>query len=685
MSNVNPLLEISTLPNHAPAFDKIQDEHFLPAVEAAIAEARENIDKIKADPSEPDFMNTIAALENASETLGTVTSIFYNQLSAAGNDTLHDLAEKIGPLGAAFSNDVLLDETLFARVKAVYDEKETLGLSAEQDTILEDTYQAFVRGGAMLDDQKKERLREISQHLSVLGPTFMNNVTKSAEQFEMLIENESDLSGLPESAISGARHAAEEKGHEGKWLFTLEFPSFGPFIQYADKRELREKIWRAFSSRAYGDDYDNCDTILKIVRLRDERAKLIGYQNHAEYVLERRMAESADTVMAFLEKLKNAYKPGAEKELKELQDFAKEKDGLDDLKPWDVGYYAEKLKQERFHFSSEDLRPYFPLENVLNGCFTHFSQLFGLSFTANENYPAWHKDVTAYDVTEEKTGRFIGTLYADFHPRTGKKDGAWKTSYRDQGLFHGKVERPVIAIVCNFTKPTKDTPSLLTHGEVQTLFHEMGHAVHALLSDVTYSAVAGTNVKWDFVELPSQLQENWTFRKETLDLFARHYKTGEKIPAELVEKLNKARNFMVAWGGLRQVNFGILDMAWHTNDPAKISDVAAFEDAETAETSLFPRLAGPASTAFSHIFAGGYAAGYYSYKWAEVLDADTFEAFLENGLYDKETAEKYKQEILSKGGSEHPTILYRRFRGRDADPDALLRREGLAPPDKKAA
>lgn len=685
MSNANPLLEISTLPNHAPAFDKIQDEHFLPAVEAAIAEAKENIEKIKADPSEPDFTNTIAALESASETLGTVTSIFYNQLSAAGNDTLHELAEKIGPLGAAFSNDVLLDETLFTRVKAVYDKKDTLGLNAEQDTILEDTYQAFVRGGAMLDDQKKEQLREISQRLSVLGPAFMNNVTKSAEQFEMLIDDKNDLSGLPESAISGARHAAEEKGHEGKWLFTLEYPSFGPFIQYADNRALREKIWRAFSSRAYGDDYDNCDTILKIVRLRNERAKLIGYQNHAEYVLERRMAESADTVMAFLEKLKNAYKPGAEKELKELQDFAKDKDGLEDLKPWDVGYYAEKLKQERFHFSSEDLRPYFPLENVLKGCFTHFSRLFGLSFTANDSYPAWHKDVTAYDVTEEKTGRFIGTLYADFHPRTGKKDGAWKTSYRDQGLFHGKVERPVIAIVCNFTKPTKDTPSLLTHGEVQTLFHEMGHAVHALLSDVTYSAVAGTNVKWDFVELPSQLQENWTFRKETLDLFASHYKTGEKIPEELVEKLNKARNFMVAWGGLRQVNFGILDMAWHTNDPSKISDVAAFEDAETAETSLFPRLAGPASTAFSHIFAGGYAAGYYSYKWAEVLDADTFEAFLEKGLYDKETAERYKQEILSKGGSEHPVILYRRFRGRDADPEALLRREGLAPSNKKAA
>lgn len=685
MTTDNPLLETSTLPNHAPPFDRIEDAHFLPAVEAAIAEARDNIQAIKACTDEPDFENTIAALEGASETLGTVTSVFYNQLSAAGSDTLHELAEQIGPLGAAFSNDVLLDEALFARVKTVHDKKDTLSLTPEQDTILDDTYQAFIRGGAMLDDRKKERLREISQRLSVLGPTFMNNVTKSAEQFEMLIENEDDLSGLPESAVSGARHAAEEKGHDGKWLFTLEYPSFGPFIQYADSRPLREKIWRAFSSRAYGDDYDNCDTILEIIRLRDERAKLIGYENHAEYVLERRMAESADTVMAFLEKLKNAYKPGAEKELESLQDFAREKDGLEDLKPWDVSYYAEKLKQERFHFSSEDLRPYFPLENVLNGCFTHFSRLFGLSFTPNDSYPAWHKDVTAYDVTEEETGRFIGTLYADFHPRTGKKDGAWKTSYRDQGLFHGKVERPVIAIVCNFTKPTKDTPSLLTHGEVQTLFHEMGHAVHALLSDVTYSAVAGTNVKWDFVELPSQLQENWTFRKETLDLFARHYKTGEKIPEELIEKLNKARNFMVAWGGLRQVNFGILDMAWHTNDPAKISDVAAFEDAETAETSLFPRLAGPASTAFSHIFAGGYAAGYYSYKWAEVLDADTFEAFLENGLYDKKTAGQYKKEILSKGGSEHPTVLYRRFRGRDADPDALLRREGLIPADKKAA
>jgi peptidyl-dipeptidase Dcp len=652
----------------------------------AVEEARAQIDGIKSDKEAPTFENTIVALETSGETLGVVTSIFYNQLSANGNDKLQALADQIGPISANFASDVALDPQLFERVRAVYQQRETLDLTTEQKTLLEETYISFVRGGAELDEDGKVRMRAINETLSTLGPTFMNNIKKSADQFQLWIADEKDMAGLPESARLGARAAAEEKGKPDQWLFTLDAPSYMPFVQYADNRALREKIWRAFSSRAWGGgEFDNSKVLLDIVAMRDARAKLLGYNSHADYTLVRRMAESGESVQIFLQRLKNAYKPAAQADLKRLQAFAKEEGLTEALQPWDVGYYSEKLRQKMFKFTSEDFRPYYQLEKVLEGCFGHFSRLFGLNFKANKEYPVWHKDVTAYDVTDEKDGRFIGTLYADFYPREGKKDGAWMTAYRCQGLYRGKVERPVIAIVCNFTKPTKDRPSLLTHGEVETLFHEMGHAVHGLLSDVTYSSMSGTNVLWDFVELPSQVQENWTYYKETLDLFAHHYQTGETIPQALVDKLNAAKNYMVGWVGLRQVAFALMDMAWHTTDPATITDVGAFEDMVTADTVLFPRLAGPMSSAFSHLFSGGYAAGYYSYKWAEVLDADTFELFLERGLYDRKTADAYRAEILSKGGSEHPSVLYRRFRGRNPDPDALLRREGLLQGDVKAA
>ena len=574
-----------------------------------------------------------------------------------------------------------LDEDLFSKIKTVYDQKDGLGLNVEQHTLLEDTYIGFVRSGALLDEDKKARLREISQETSTLGPQFMNNAKKSAEAFELIIEDKVDLAGLPDTAIAGAVAAAEEKGYENKWLFTLDYPSLGPFLTYADNRDLREKIWRANGNKAYKDEFDNCDLVLQIVRLRDERAKLLGYDTHAQYVLERRMAKNPKTVVEFSEKLAQAYKPAAEKDLKDLKEFAKQSGFDDEIMPWDVGYYSEKLKQKLFDYSSEELRPYFQLKNVLDGVFTHFSKLFGLSFKPATNIPTWHKDVTAYEVHNEKNNKFVGVLYADFYPRTGKKSGAWKTSYRDQGLEINdqgeNMREPIVAIVCNFTKPTKDTPSLLSFGEVTTLFHEMGHAIHALMSDVTYSSHAGTSVLWDFVELPSQVQENWAYKKETLDLFAKHYETGDSIPDALIEKVNKAKNFMVGFGGLRQVSFGLMDMQWHSTDPATIKDVAEFEDQATEGLRLFPRLAGPMSTSFSHIFAGGYAAGYYSYKWAEVLDADTFELFEQEGLYNQEIATKYAENILSKGGSEPPEVLYKRFRGRDADPDALLRREGL--------
>jgi peptidyl-dipeptidase Dcp len=674
----NPLLQISTLPNRAPQFDLYRPEHYLPAVKAAIEEARANIDAIKSNKAAPDFENTIVALEVSSEALGHVTGVFYNALSAVGGDDLHDLAQEIGPVSTNFSSDIILDPVLFQRVKAIYDQMDQLDLTAEQKTLLDDTYKGFVRGGALLPDDKKARLRDISNELSVLSPNFMNNANKSAEAFEMVLESEADLAGLPESAVEGARHAASEKGYEGKFLFNLEMPSYIPFVQYADNRALREKIWRGYASKAYQDPFDNCETVLKIVNLKHERAQLLGYKTHAHYVLEERMAETPERVMEFLDTMKNAYKPAALKDLEMLKTFAAKEHGLSDIKPWDIAYYAEKLKQKLFDFSSEDLRPYFPLDRVLKGCFEHFTKLFGLEFQdAGKKYPVWHPDVRAFELFDTRSKQFVGTLYGDFHPRTGKKDGAWKTSYRSQGLYLGKVERPVIAIVCNFTKPTPDKPSLLTHGEVTTLFHEMGHAIHALLSNVTYRSLAGTSVLWDFVELPSQVQENWCYERETLDLFAAHYKTGEKIPQDLIQKLRDSKNFMGGWAGLRQMNLALLDMAWHSQNPATIKDVAAFEDAVTAETSLFPRMAGPTSTSFSHIFAGGYSAGYYSYKWAEVLDADTFEWFLEQGLYNTDIAERYKNEVLSRGGSEHPNVLYRRFRGRDADPQALLRREGL--------
>lgn len=673
----NPLLQIPSTPNFAPPFDIIKTADYLPAVKEAIALARAAIETIKNNKAPPDFENTIVALETSSDALGQVCSVFYNQLSAVGGDDLHALAQEIGPINADFSSDIYLDETLFSRVKAVYEAREKLGLTPEQMTLVEDTFEGFEKAGAGLDEQKKARLREISQEMSTLSPTFMNNAKQSMEAFEYLVTDADELKGLPESALEAARHAAAEKGHKTGWMITLDMPSYLPVIQFSANRALREKIWRARTNTAWGGEFDNSETLKKIVALRHERAQVMGYKTHADFVLEHRMAQNPDTVFSFLNKLKVAYKSPAINDLQRLKDFAKQTDGLDDFKPWDAAYYSEKLKEKLFDFSSEDLRPYFPLAQVLKGCFEHFSKLFGMKFREAKNYPVWHKDVQVFEVEDAANGSFIGTLYADFHPRTGKNSGAWKTSYRDQGLYNGGVERPVVAIVCNFTKPTPDKPSLLTHDEVLTLFHEMGHAVHALLSNVTYRSLAGTNVRWDFVELPSQVQENWCYEKETLDLFAAHYKTGEKIPESLIHKLIDSKNFMVGMGGLRQVSLALLDMAWHTADPSDITDIVAFEDAAVKDCALFPRLGGPTSVSFGHIFAGGYSAGYYSYKWAEVLDADTFEFFKETGLYNQKTARKYRDEILSKGGSVKPNVLYVNFRGREADPDALLRREGL--------
>lgn len=674
---INPLLEISGLPNQAPAFDHIKTEHYLPAVKEAIKTARANIDDIKNNPESPNFQNTIVALEICSQDLDSVCSIFYNQLLVENDDKLQALAEEIGPLNAAFSNDILLDGVLFQKIEAIYSQKEELDLNTEERTLLEDTYKSFTRNGALLDDAKKEQLREIDNKLSTLGPDFSNKVTKSSEDFEMFISDQDSLSGLPENSLDQAKSAATEYGASGKWLFTLNYSSYIPFMKYADNRALREQMWRAFTSRSYKDKYDNCDNIFQIVKLRHERARLLGYETHAHYVLEKRMTETPENVSSFLERLKSAYLEAAKKDLKMLQDFAKENNGPEDLKPWDISYYGEKMKQDLFDYTSEDLRPYFPLETVLQGVFAHFSKLFNLRFEENHDYQIWHESVVSYDIYDQEKGAFLGTLFSDFYPRKGKREGAWQSAYRTQGFYKGKIERPVTVVCCNFTKPTETKPSLLTFGEVTTFLHEMGHALHALLSDVTYQSNQGTSVMRDFVELPSQLQENWAYERETLDMLSGHYESGEKIPDTLLEKLIRAKNFMAGWVGVQQLRYATLDMAWHTADPEDIEDVCEFEDRVLEEISLFPRLSGPTSTAFGHIFAGGYSAGYYGYKWAEVLDADAFELFKEKGLYDSETANRYRFEILAKGGSDHPSTLYRNFRGRDADPDALLRREGL--------
>lgn len=673
----NPLLKHFDTPYQTPPFDEIKPEHFVPAIEASIETARLNVEKIKSQNDAPNFENTIEALETASEDLGTVSGIYYALLSVIGGDAYQNLAEQIGPMTALFSSEVSMDQDLFARIKAVYDDRENHDYNDVEKTLLEDTYKGFVRSGALLSEEKQEKLKELNQKSSTLSPEFSNNLIQSSALYELRITDEKDLSGIPDTAVEGAKQAALDKGYDNEWLFTLDFPSYIPFITYADNRALREQIWKAFSNRAYGDKFDNTQTLQKIMKLRNEKMKLMGYDTYADFVLEERMAKTTQQVIDFLDKLKVAYKPGAQKDLEELKAFAQKTAGIVEIMPWDVGYFSEKRKVELFNFSEEELRPYFPLDKVLKGTFQHFSKLFNLAFTERADIQTWHKDVPAFEVSDKNTGEIFGVLYADFYVRKDKRSGAWMGTFRNHGLFKGETPPAVIEIVCNFPKPTKDRPSLLSFNDVETLFHELGHALHGLLGQTKYQSTSGTNVMWDFVELPSQLQENWLYEKETLDLVSEHYETGEKIPAQLIEKLCASKNYMSAWMGLRQTSLATLDMAFHSVQDPNLDDIIAFEDEAIKDCSFFPRYGGPSATSFAHIFAGGYAAGYYSYKWAEVLDADAFEAFKESGLYDQDTAQKYLSMILRRGGSADPAILYRDFRGRDADPDALFRREGL--------
>ncbi|EAR17174.1 M3 family metallopeptidase [Robiginitalea biformata] len=671
----NPLLQ----PFDAAPFSSIRTEHFKPAFDAALAEARAEIDAIADHPAPPDFENTIAALDYAGSRLDRISSIFFNLNAAETNAEIQALAQEVSPLLSEFSNDITLNESLFDRVRQVYEARETMDLDAESRTLVEKKFLHFRRNGALLDAAGKKRLREIDSELSRLKLTFGEHILEETNSYELHITREEDLEGLPESQREAARIRAGSGGKEG-WIITLDYPSYLPFMKYAANRNLRKELYLAFGSKGFhGDARDNREIVLRIANLRFERARLLGYASHADFVLEQRMAKSPETVREFLEELLEKALPAAKRELGELAAYAEKRDGLTQLEPWDKAYYSEKLKQEKFALDDEILKPYFQLENVIDGVFEIAGRLYGLSFQPEDSLPTYHEEVRTYRVVDAD-GKLVALFYADFHPRPGKRGGAWMTSYKPQYRKGGTVERPHIAIVCNFTRPTSSQPALLTFDEVTTLFHEFGHALHGMLADTTYPGLSGTSVYWDFVELPSQLMENWCYEPDALALFARHYKTGEILPDTLIEKIKASANFQEGIATVRQLSFGFLDMAWHGGNPSDITDVKAHESEAFAPTRLFPEHPETCmSTAFAHIFQGGYASGYYSYKWAEVLDADAFASFRESGIFDRETARRFRDHILSRGGTEDPMELYVRFRGREPEIDALLKRAGLVP------
>ena len=676
-AETNPLLADFKTPFQTPPFHSIRHEHYLPAFKAAIEEAKKEIDAIAHSETTPDFGNTIEALSQGGERLSVISSIFFNLNSAETDEKMQQIARDVSPLVTDFYNDILFNERLFQRVKQVYEQHENLDLTPEQQMLLEKTWKSFARNGAALPDDKKQKMREISRELSELSLKFSDNNLAETNGWFLHIIDESELAGLPQSAIDAAAQAAKTKELEG-WVITLHAPSFGPFMRYSDRRDLRQKVYMAYSTRSYkGNEFDNTEILTRIANLRLERANLLGYPSHADFVLEETMAQNANTVNSFLKELANASLPVAKKELGDVQQFAKTKGFDQTIEAWDWAYYAEKLRQDKYDFDEELTRPYFQLEKVKEGIFELTNRLWGLTYKPNNEVPVYHQDVTVYEVYDED-GRFLSLLYLDFFPRPGKSAGAWMTSFREQYRKNGQDIRPQVSLVCNFSKPTDTKPSLLTFNEVTTFLHEFGHALHGIMSDLNYADLSGTSVYRDFVELPSQILENWAVEREFLDLFARHYETGEPIPAELVEKIIQTRNFHAAYATVRQLGFGLNDMAWHSITQPVNTKPEEFERTAMQPVQLFRWIDGTMmSTAFSHIFAGGYAAGYYGYKWAEVLDADAYKAFKENGIFDKTTAEKFRQYILSKGGSEPPMDLYVKFRGREPSIDAMLERDGL--------
>ncbi len=657
-------------------FSLIKLEDYQPAFEESIKTVKAEIDEIVANSEEPNFNNTIAALDYTGKTLSRVQSIFFNLNSAETTDEMQKVAQEVSPLLTDFENDVAFNEKLFQRVKAVYDNKESLNLTTEQFTLMDKKYKGFTRNGALLPEDKKEKLREIDKELSKLSLTFDENVLAETNKYTLNITDENKLKGLPPTAKEAARELAKSKGLEG-YVFTLNFPSYYPFVTHVEDRELRKEMVVAYGKKGFQkNEHDNQEIVKKIVSLRHQRAQLLGYESHAYYVLEERMAESPDKVYSFLKDLENKAKPAAIKQFTELTAFAGETDGLNQLERWDGSFYSEKLKKKLYNIDDESLRPYFELESVLNGAFEVANKLYGLNFKQVYDIETYHKDVRTYEVTDEN-GNFVAIFYGDFFPRKGKKGGAWMTSYKNQYKVDGVNERPHISIVCNFTPPSETKPSLLTFNEVTTLFHEFGHSLHGMLSQINYPSLSGTNVYWDFVELPSQMLENWCYEPETLALFAKHYQTGEIIPQEYVEKIKESSNFLEGMATLRQLTFGFLDMAYH-GKPQEIEDIKSLEKSAMESSSLYPDIPeNCVSTSFSHIFAGGYSSGYYSYKWAEVLDADAFDYFKQNGIFNKEIANKFKDNILTQGGSDHPMTLYKKFRGKEPTVEALLKRAGL--------
>ena len=665
-----------TLHNTAP-FSNIKTADYLPAFNTAIALTKAEINSIVQNPDTANFENTIEAMAFSGMSLDRLSNIFFNLHSAETNDEMQKIAQEVAPQLSELANDITLNFELFKRVKAVYDQKDSLKLTTEQNTLLNNTYKSFVRNGALLNDEDKETLRKIDAELAVTALKFGENILVETNAYQLHITNQDDLKGLPEGAIEAAKHLAEQENKDG-WIFTLDYPSYLPFVTYAENRELRKQITIAAGKKAFQDnEFNNEKNILKLVNLRFERANLLGYATHADFVLEERMAQNPTKVSDFLNDLLVKAKPAADKEFYELSEYAKKLDGIETLEKWDGSFYSEKLKQEKFNLDDEILKPYFKLENVQNGAFQIANKLFGLTFKEVFNIDKYHQDVQTFEVLDQNND-LVAIFYSDFFPRKGKRNGAWMTSFKPQYIKNGVNERPHVSIVCNFTKPTPTKPSLLTFNEVTTLFHEFGHALHGMLANTVYPNLSGTSVFWDFVELPSQIMENWCYEKEALEIFAKHYQTNEVIPMELVDKIRESASFLEGMATVRQLSFGILDMGWHGQNPSAISDVKTFENNQFQSTKLYPDVAENAmSPAFSHIFNGGYASGYYSYKWAEVLDADAFDYFKQNGIFNTEIATKFKDYVLSQGGTEHPMTLYKKFRGQEPKPEALLKRAGL--------
>lgn len=676
----NPLLLPFNTPHETIPFHLIKIEHFEPAILEGMQAEDNEIAAIVANSETPTFNNTILSLEHSGKLLERTLTIFFNLMSAETNDAMDALAEKMMPLISEHENNIRLNAELFQRIKAVYNNRLEFGLSDEESVLLDKVYDGFIRNGADLSEEKKNEFRKLSNDLSMLTLRFSQNNLKETNKFELYLEDEGQLEGLPESAVEAAVCAAREKGKDHGWLFTLHAPSYVPFMKYCKCRELRKRMYMAYNTQCtHEDELNNFEIVKQLVNTRMELAHLLGYSNYAEYVLKKRMAENSSKVYTLLEELIAAYKPVAIEEVEEVKQLAQKMEGADfELMPWDFSYYSEKLKNEKYQFDEEELRPYFELNAVIDGVFGLATRLYGLTFHENTEIPVYHPDVKAYEVFDED-GSFLAVLYADFHPRAGKRSGAWMTSYKEQWIDNdGMNSRPHVAVVMNFTKPTADKPALLTFSEVNTFLHEFGHALHGIFANSRFASLSGTNVYWDFVELPSQIMENFAIEGDFLNTFAKHYKTGEPIPESFIQRLVQASNFNVAYACMRQVSFGLLDMAWYTRTESFEGDVSQYERNAWKEALILPQVDETCmSVQFSHIMSGGYSAGYYSYKWAEVLDADAFSVFKEHGIFNKEVASSFRNNILSRGGTEHPMVLYKRFRGQEPTIDALLKRNGI--------